>query len=124
MSHFHTTPEGMRRGREPEPGTASRQTPNGSCTHWLDSSLLPAEREPEENHLTARSSCPPPSCRSLPVPRLNQKAAPLHPVMQSGELLIEEWPEGLDGQMDTVQHTFISALMSVTIGFEFLQCQI
>ena len=44
--------------------------------------------------------------------------------MQSGELLIEEWPEGLDGQMDTVQHTFISALMSVTIGFEFLQCQI
>ena len=75
MSHFHTTPEGTRRGREPEPGAASRQTPNRSCTRWLNSSLLPAGREPEENRLTARYSCPPPSCLSLPVPRLNQKAA-------------------------------------------------
>ena len=44
------------------------------------------------------------------------------PETQSQEL--DGWREGLGGQMETAQHTFLSAFMHAMIAFEFLELQI
>lgn len=101
----HTTPEGMSRGGDQNLGQRVERHLTGAVpTGWTAVCSQERGSQRKTAWLLFPHALHPP-CLSLPVSSSAERQHPLYPVMQNGELLIEEWPEGPDGQKETVQHT-------------------